>query len=379
MSDAGLAEASLEGHVASGWDLLGRLVAVPSVTGDTEACVRVLLEWAREQDLSHGVLETGAPWISTVDAPFVLEEAQAQTLLFGHLDTVPGHIEVRLEQDRGDAVLHGRGTVDAKGCIAAFAALVSSRPSQPVTLIAAVDEEGDSETAHAVAELLASRPPARLVIGEPSGSDGVCLGYKGRVLVTVSVETPTAHGGAPVVTATDRLLEAMSLVRRRWGIDAAAEDGTFFDRDTAKTLRVMTENDGLRERAIALVDFRLSPATEPRELVAELNGVVGDDDVRVTLHESLPAVTIDRKGPLVRVVRAAVRRVTGGAARLVRKTGTADLNILLPAWPATDAVVYGPGDSSLDHTPEEQIRRSEFAVAVAVLFDVLDAPGGRQR
>ncbi len=52
------------------------------------------------------------------------------------------------------------------------------------------------------------------------------------------------------------------------------------------------------------------------------------------------------------------------------KTGTADLNVVGPAW-GCPAVAYGPGDSNLDHTPEEHILLSEYARAVAVLAAVL--------
>ena len=39
-------------------------------------------------------------------------------VLLGHIDTVPGEIPVRVE----DGVLHGRGSVDAKGPLATFVA-----------------------------------------------------------------------------------------------------------------------------------------------------------------------------------------------------------------------------------------------------------------
>ena len=44
--------------------------------------------------------------------------------LVGHIDTVPGVIEVRRDGD----LLHGRGAVDAKGPLAAAIAAVSRQP-----------------------------------------------------------------------------------------------------------------------------------------------------------------------------------------------------------------------------------------------------------
>jgi LysW-gamma-L-lysine carboxypeptidase len=52
------------------------------------------------------------------------------------------------------------------------------------------------------------------------------------------------------------------------------------------------------------------------------------------------------------------------------KSGTADLNIVAPRW-GCPALAYGPGDSRLDHTPEERISLHEFHRSVSVLKTVL--------
>ena len=52
------------------------------------------------------------------------------------------------------------------------------------------------------------------------------------------------------------------------------------------------------------------------------------------------------------------------------KTGTADLNIVAPAW-GCPALAYGPGDSTLDHTPDEHLSLEEYKQAVEVIQNVL--------
>ena len=52
------------------------------------------------------------------------------------------------------------------------------------------------------------------------------------------------------------------------------------------------------------------------------------------------------------------------------KTGTADLNIVGPRW-GCPAVGYGPGDSALDHTPEERLSLQEFTQSTRVLEHLL--------
>jgi LysW-gamma-L-lysine carboxypeptidase len=48
------------------------------------------------------------------------------------------------------------------------------------------------------------------------------------------------------------------------------------------------------------------------------------------------------------------------------------MNVVAPGWPATSFVAYGPGDSNLDHTPDEHIDLTEYARAIGVLVGVLE-------
>jgi LysW-gamma-L-lysine carboxypeptidase len=68
-------------------------------------------------------------------------------------------------------------------------------------------------------------------------------------------------------------------------------------------------------------------------------------------------------------------RQAGGRPRFKLKTGTADMNIVGPAW-GCPIVAYGPGDSSLDHTPGEHIEIVEFRKAVDVLVNALEILSG---
>src|SRR5205807_1305583 len=93
--------------------------------------------------------------------------------------------------------------VDAKGALAAFlcatARLVCNTAPDalrhPVVVIGAVEEEAaTSRGARAVVE---SYQPLACVIGEPSGSSAVTIGYKGRLLVDYCVTRPLHHSAGP--------------------------------------------------------------------------------------------------------------------------------------------------------------------------------------
>ncbi|MFC6724042.1 M20/M25/M40 family metallo-hydrolase, partial [Halobium palmae] len=66
--------------------------------------------------------------------------------------------------------------------------------------------------------------------------------------------------------------------------------------------------------------------------------------------------------------RVAIRGA-GGDPRLLRKTGTSDMNLFAQAWDCPMAT-YGPGDSALDHAPNEHLSLPEFDRSVEVLTAV---------
>ena len=81
----------------------------------------------------------------------------------------------------------------------------------------------------------------------------------------------------------------------------------------------------------------------------------------------------DRNNALVRSFLAAVRTEDPTAQLgFVLKTGTSDMNVVAPLWQCP-IVAYGPGDSALDHTPNEHLPLDEYWRAVNVIDHVLRA------
>ncbi len=127
----------------------------------------------------------------------VIGDGPKEVMMLGHIDTVPGYIEVRREDDR----LYGRGAVDAKGplaCFTAATALAGVRDGYRFVVIGAVGEEGDSRGAQWVRD---HYQPAHLIIGEPSGWERVTLGYKGSAWYEYEVKRTLAHTSANVESA----------------------------------------------------------------------------------------------------------------------------------------------------------------------------------
>jgi [amino group carrier protein]-lysine/ornithine hydrolase len=78
----------------------------------------------------------------------------------------------------------------------------------------------------------------------------------------------------------------------------------------------------------------------------------------------------NRNNALVRGMLAAIR-AQGGKPGFVLKTGTSDMNVVGAAW-TCPIIAYGPGDSDLDHTPNEHLPLNEYERAVATLRYLID-------
>jgi len=78
-----------------------------------------------------------------------------------------------------------------------------------------------------------------------------------------------------------------------------------------------------------------------------------------------------RTSPLARAFSRTFRE-DGLRPRMKHKTGTSDMNVVGPIWKCP-ILAYGPGDSSLDHTPIEHLHLGEYRKAIGVLTRVLES------
>jgi len=199
-----------------------------------------------------------------------------------------------------------------------------------------------------------------VIAGEPSGWDGVTIGYKGELQVEVRFRGRRTHYSSPFPTTTDRALEWVAEVRR-WVADRAGDSP--FRSLTGKVVAVATTRRGDAEEARVTVDFRLPPPLSTRELLRSLPRAPGAS--RPAIRVRVEPIEVDRANPVVAALVEGVR-AAGGRPTLWRKAGTSDLNLVAPVWRVPGAA-YGPGEARLDHTDRESVAFSELARSVSVL------------
>ncbi|MEZ4710283.1 MAG: M20/M25/M40 family metallo-hydrolase [Caldilineaceae bacterium] len=102
-------------------DLIHGLVSIPSLSTKEAAAAA----WLSEQMTALGYDRAYVDEAGNAVGEMGESDAVRTIVLLGHIDTVPGNIPVRIENSSGDELLFGRGSVDAKGPLATFAAAVS--------------------------------------------------------------------------------------------------------------------------------------------------------------------------------------------------------------------------------------------------------------
>ena len=293
----------------------------------------------------------------------ILGDGMRQIVLLGHIDTVPGEIAVQVEGGK----LYGRGSVDAKGPLAAFVDTVAGLgaiPGWQIVLIGAVDEESDSAGARFIVD---QYRPEYAIIGEPSRWERVTLGYKGSAMVDITLRQPTAHPAAQALNACEVAFEAWQAIK---GWSEAFNTGCerVFDQVSPSLREIDSGSDGFNEWARLRVGVRLPPGMTSEDWFQRLAEFAPQAE-RTPASFAIPAYQAEKNTSLVRAFLAGIRQA-GGSPGFVVKTGTADLNIVAPAW-SCPAVAYGPGDSALDHTPGEHLALEEYRRSVQVLTSVL--------
>ncbi len=338
-------------------ELLTAMLSVPSESGQEDAVASLLVSRLLRAEFDVDVDAVGNVIATWGDGPETVA-------LVGHIDTVPGHIDVRRDGD----VLHGRGAVDAKGPLATAIAAVSRQPrdgARRFVIVGAVEEETSSIGARHLAESMAA--PLSLVILEPSGWDAVTIGYKGSLRLRVSIDQAHAHGAGREPSAPDLCVGVVRALQ-----DHAAQlngDSGVFDRVDIRVLRFDSWSDGLSDRASVDLGVRTPPGCDADALIEVAQTAAPGASLCILGRE--PGIRTDRGSSLARCFVTAIR-AQGGTPRFKVKTGTSDLNVLVPAW-GCQAVAYGPGDSKLDHTPDEHVSIAELERAVAVLEAALSA------
>ncbi|KAF9204507.1 hypothetical protein BGZ49_005222 [Haplosporangium sp. Z 27] len=327
------------------------LVSISCITENESPCTKFLNEHLTK--LGYTVeLQEIAPGRENVLA--YLGKNRNPTILFNtHIDVVPPYIEYREDEEN----VYGRGSSDAKGCMAAQVQAVEELRKEgkikegDVGFLFVVGEEVDHIGMVKANDLGLS--PEYLVVGEPTESR-LALGHKGVLRLNISIEGKAAHSGYPElgVSANDKLIDILYQLKAL----KLPKDDYFGE----TTMNIGVISGGLAANIVpafakAGISFRI--ATSTKEVLDLVNQVLPEEKL---IKDKISIERLTCWEP----VRC--HSVPGF------NTFVANYFTDIPSFTtAKHSLLYGPGSILCAHAPHEYINKKELIAAVGSYKDIV--------
>uniref|UniRef100_UPI000B7DCFC1 M20 family metallopeptidase n=1 Tax=Candidatus Entotheonella palauensis TaxID=93172 RepID=UPI000B7DCFC1 len=240
---------------------------------------------------------------------------QPALLFNGHLDTVPVNKEQWQHDPHAglieDGILHGRGTVDMKGGVAAMVMACAALARAKVRLAGDVVFAG---TAGEEVDCIGSQqlltqdlgPIAGLVVGEPTSLE-VVPAHKGALWVEISTTGKAAHGSMPeqghnAILAMHRLVERLLAYRPAYRAHPLLGPPTL----NLGTIHGGVKTNIVADQCVLTVDMRSVPGQNHETLIQDIQRIIDalereEPDFRATLRVQTdrPPVETSTEDPLI--------------------------------------------------------------------------------
>ncbi len=340
--------------------------------------------------------------------------AARTVVLLGHIDTVPGDIPVRIEDSDGIDESAGPSSTGAAASMPRdrwrplWRRLPMSAARGRVNTMCVFwswarwrkrPPPARARASFATVSTATTQPlPDACIIGEPSSWRRVTLGYKGRLLVSLHASQPMAHTAGPDAGVSTVAVDFWNWIAN-YCDEFNADREKIFDRLLPSLRGLHSDTDEhLHDTVVAQSGIRLPLDFDVADLAeglatwavdrsgsqqgADVTSLLPEFDGTLRFAGSTCTIELgfrgyerawrsDNRNDLVRCFLGAIREIDPGTRPgFVVKTGTSDMNVVGPAWQCP-ILAYGPGDSNLDHTPNEHIHLDEYWQAVQVLEQAL--------
>ena len=298
----------------------------------------------------------------------------------GHMDTVPdtgwqddpwsGRIDA-------DGVLHGLGSTDMKGPVAAAVVAARLLPERvPVSLLITTDEETTKQGARTIvtqSQLVRRVKPEGIVVVEPTRLMPV-RGHRAHIAFTCTAHGVQAHSstgkGHNANWNLIPFLVEMKVIFERLRSDRSLQDAAYDPPFSDFNLVIDNHRAAVNVTvpvATARIKFRYSAKVDPTPVLDAVHGAAARFGIAMSeaREGSPPEVPADH--PLVSLCTAA----TGQTAQTAPYgTDASELQAIAPC------VVLGPGDIAQAHTPTEKVRVSDLVAAVPLFMRVAEQMAG---
>jgi len=296
-------------------------------------------------------------------------EGENVLLLNSHLDVVPpssDHPYPPFEPTSVDGQVFGRGTVDAKGSVAAMATAICNLhgkgyvPENGKVMGAFTVCEETGGVDNGLEEIISRLPkPHAALIGEPTNMQP-CVAQKGLLILRADASGKSAHAA--------RAIEGENAIMKM-GRDLQTLSAFRFDRIHPylgeTTLSVTMIDGGVARNMIPdacsiYIDIRSTPEYDHDE-IAEILDRALESEVQIHSKRFVPTDT-----PFDSHVVKACTRAHPGSTPFGSPTMSDWIHVK-----DISTVKIGPGDSRLSHTANEHIAESELEESCAIYESII--------
>lgn len=298
----------------------------------------------------------------------------------GHLDVVPpgeGWARDAFAPEVSDGLLHGRGAVDMKGAIAAFAA-AATRADHPGTLslIVTGDEEGPAIFGtRALIDRMATRglKPDFCLVGEPTSDqrlgDTIKIGRRGSV--NIWIDAPGRQGHVAYPHSADNPIPRLVAILAE--IDALVLDAgsEWFQPSNIEVTDIAVGNPAanvIPARASARLSIRFNDLQRGEDLVARIEKIVARHAPAGSVISRISGEAfLTEPGALSALISNAIEARLGIVPALSTTGGTSDARFLSRLCPTVE---FGLVNATM-HKTDEAVAIEDLLALTDIYADVI--------
>lgn len=370
--------------------LLWDVMAIPSVNGrdDEGSVAEYLCDYFKKEGMDAKV-ERIDSFHANVTAVLEGEASDGVVIWNGHLDTVPygamedWHTDPSVPVRKGTR-LFGRGASDMKSGLCAMVSALcrykrsGKRPAYTICFIGTCDEEKYGLGAKDVLEKGGMGDCRQILIGEPTGLK-LGMAQKGCVWLELNLHGKTSHGAYPE--------QGCSAVEYGWQMTRQMKSYVeSFSHDLlGNSTANVTQMEGgtapnmIPESCRILMDIRMVPGLTDqmvmeraqRSLAEARETSGGILEGHIQIRNNRKAIEIREDAPLVRCMKRCM--INEGIEP--ERTGInffTDASILTRDIPDAQVLLFGPGDPSMAHQPDEFVDLEKYEKAVRILTAMIE-------
>jgi acetylornithine deacetylase len=308
-----------------------------------------------------------------------------------HLDTValapmPDALRPRVADGR----MHGRGSADPKGCLAAMLAVLEAAAADqdfPVDLclVGAADEEIVMRGSRALAGM--DLAVEAVVVGEPTQLR-IVVAHKGAVRWRLRTRGVAAHSATPELGHNAIFDMGPVIATLRGSIEPGLGEASH-PLLGSPTWSVGTIRGGMSVNVVPDIcevecERRTLPGEDSAAILAKVDRALDrlraeNPDIRLERDDpfvDLPAIETPPEAPIVRAAREALAEA-GRPTEVIGVAYATDAANLVGIG-HIPAVVLGPGNIAQAHTDNEWIDLTELEAAVPIYMDLCRVFGGQK-